>query len=102
MAEIDDYLARLDEEDATIIGDAYASARSLVSEVEEGMSYGMPALILQGRALLSIMRAKGTSVSIRSAPWSWPRYSRHSGRSTDSPQPKARCACRSEPRSRRS
>jgi uncharacterized protein YdhG (YjbR/CyaY superfamily) len=59
MAEIDDYLARLDEEDATIIGDAYASARSLVSEVEEGMSYGMPALILQGRALLSIMRAKG-------------------------------------------
>ena len=59
MAEIDDYLAGLDEQDATIMGDAYASARGLVPEVEEGISYGMPALIFQGRALLSIMRAKG-------------------------------------------
>ncbi len=58
MAEIDDYLAGLDAEDATIIGDAYARARSLVPDVEDGISYGMPALIYQGRPLLSVMRAK--------------------------------------------
>ena len=58
MAEISDYLARLDDRDATIIGDAYALARSLVSEVHEGISYGMPALIYEGRSLLSVMRAK--------------------------------------------
>jgi uncharacterized protein YdhG (YjbR/CyaY superfamily) len=59
MAEIDDYLAGLEAEDARIIGDAYATARSLVPEVEQGISYGMPALLLQGRPLLSMMRAKG-------------------------------------------
>jgi uncharacterized protein YdhG (YjbR/CyaY superfamily) len=59
MAEIDDYLARLDEQDATIIGDAYAKARALVPEAEQGISYGMPALIVASRPLLSVMRAKG-------------------------------------------
>ena len=59
MAEIDDYLAGLDEADATIIGDAYATARALLPGAEQGISYGMPALVLEGRALLSVMRAKG-------------------------------------------
>jgi uncharacterized protein YdhG (YjbR/CyaY superfamily) len=59
MAEIDDYLAGLDAEDARIIGDAYATARTLAPEAEQGVSYGMPALIWQGRPLLSVMRAKG-------------------------------------------
>jgi len=59
MAEIDDYLARLDEEDATIISHAFATARSLVPDAEDGVSYGMPALIFSSRPLLSVMRAKG-------------------------------------------
>ena len=59
MAEIDDNLAGLEAEDARIIGDAYATARTLVPEAEQGISYGMPALIFQGRPLLSLMRAKG-------------------------------------------
>ena len=59
MAEIDDYLAGLDPQDATIIGDAYTSARALAPEVEQGISYGMPALLFEGRSLLSVMRAKG-------------------------------------------
>ena len=59
MPEIDDYLAGLDPQDATIIGDAYDTARTLVPGVEEGVSYGMPALLFEGRGLLSVMRAKG-------------------------------------------
>ena len=59
MAEIDDYLAGLDDENAKIIGDAYATARTLVPEAEQGISYGMPALIFSSRPLLSLMRAKG-------------------------------------------
>ena len=59
MAEIDDYLAGLEAEDARIIGDAYATARTLVPEVEQGISYGMPALLLQGRPVFAVMRAKG-------------------------------------------
>lgn len=59
MAEIDDYLAGLEAEDARIIGDAYATARTLVPEAEQGISYGMPALIFNSRPLLSLMRAKG-------------------------------------------
>ncbi|HEY8664766.1 MAG TPA: DUF1801 domain-containing protein [Propionibacteriaceae bacterium] len=58
MAEIDEYLAGLDSENAKIIGDAYATARTLVPEAEQGISYGMPALIFHSRPLLSLMRAK--------------------------------------------
>jgi uncharacterized protein YdhG (YjbR/CyaY superfamily) len=59
MGEIDDYLAGLEEEDAKILGDAYATARTLVPEAEQGISYGMPALVFRSRPLLSLMRAKG-------------------------------------------
>jgi uncharacterized protein YdhG (YjbR/CyaY superfamily) len=59
MAQIDDYLAGLDPEDARTIGDAYQVARRLVPDAEQGVSYGMPALIWQGKPLLAVMRAKG-------------------------------------------
>jgi uncharacterized protein YdhG (YjbR/CyaY superfamily) len=55
---IDDYLAGLEARDAEIIGAAYAQARATVPDVEQGVSYGMPALIHRGRPLLSVMRAK--------------------------------------------
>jgi uncharacterized protein YdhG (YjbR/CyaY superfamily) len=58
MAEIDDYLAGLDADDARIIGEAYARARTVAPEAEQGVSYGMPALVWEGRPLLSVMRAK--------------------------------------------
>lgn len=58
MAQIDDYLAGLDPESAEIVAGAYAVARTLLPEVTEGVSYGMPALIYSGSPLLSVMRAK--------------------------------------------
>lgn len=58
-APIDDYLAGLDTEDARFLGDAYAIARELLPDAEQGMSYGMPALIWRGKPVLSLMRAKG-------------------------------------------
>jgi uncharacterized protein YdhG (YjbR/CyaY superfamily) len=58
MPAIDDYLEGLDAPDAEIVGGAYAVARAVVPEVEQGVSYGMPALVHEGRPLLSVMRAK--------------------------------------------
>lgn len=58
MAQIDDYLAELDPGSAAIVAGAYAQARDLVPDAEDGTSYGMPALILRSRPLLSVMRAK--------------------------------------------
>ncbi|MBI4899975.1 MAG: DUF1801 domain-containing protein [Actinobacteria bacterium] len=58
MPAIDDYLEGLDPPDAEIIGGAYAVAQAVLPEVEQGVSYGMPALVHQGRPLLSVMRAK--------------------------------------------
>ena len=58
MGTIDDYLADLDSADAEVIAHAYAVARSVVPEAEQGTGYGMAALTYKGRPLLSVMRAK--------------------------------------------
>ncbi len=57
MGTIDDYLAALDPVDATVIGHAYDVAREVVPDAEQGLGYGMPALIYRGKSLLSLMRA---------------------------------------------
>lgn len=59
MGTIDDYLAALDPADAAVIGHAYDLAREVAPDAEQGLGYGMPALIHRGKPLLSLMRAKG-------------------------------------------
>lgn len=58
MGTIDDYLAGLDRGDAEIIAHVYDVARQVVPEAEQGIGYGMPALVYRGTSLLSVMRAK--------------------------------------------
>lgn len=58
MGEVTDYLGGLDASDASAVGRLYEIARELAPEAVEGMSYGMPALLLDGKPLLSVMRAR--------------------------------------------
>lgn len=58
MGTVDDYLAGLAPADAALIGGAYAVARQVVPDAEQGTSYGMPALLYRGKGLLAVMRAK--------------------------------------------
>ncbi len=58
MGTVDDYLAGLDPLDRDEIGRVYAIAREEVPAAEQGLGYGMPALVLRGKPLLSVMRAK--------------------------------------------
>ena len=59
MSELSDYLAELPEPQRTAITAVYDRARELVPEAEDGIGYGMPALRYRGKALLSVMNAKG-------------------------------------------
>lgn len=58
MGTVDDYLAELDDASRSTIGHLYDVARAEVPEAEQGLGYGMPALVYRGKPLLSIMRAK--------------------------------------------
>jgi uncharacterized protein YdhG (YjbR/CyaY superfamily) len=58
MAEVDDYLAGLDEPARTVLGGVYARARAIVPDVEQGRSYGMPALQYRGKPLVSAIETK--------------------------------------------
>ncbi|PZU44736.1 MAG: hypothetical protein DI566_11605 [Microbacterium sp.] len=58
MGTIDDYLASLDTDDAAIIAHTYDIAHDVAPEAEQGIGYGMPALVYRGTSLLSVMRAK--------------------------------------------
>jgi len=53
-----EYIHSLGEDDATIVGGWRLRAQELVPGVEEGMSYGMPALRYRGRPLISVMATK--------------------------------------------
>ena len=44
--------------DAAIIAHTYDIAREVVPDAEQGLGYGMPALVYRGKSLLSVMRAK--------------------------------------------
>lgn len=55
---IDAALAEMPEPDRSVIADAIAVARRTVPTAEVGRSYGMPALILDGAGLLSVMLTK--------------------------------------------
>lgn len=58
MGTIDDYLQQLEPIDAAVVGHVYGLARDVVPTAEQGLGYGMPALVYQGASLLSVMRAK--------------------------------------------
>ena len=58
MGTIDDYLAELDPADRAVVGHVYDVVRAALPDVEQGTSYGMPALLHCGKALISVMRTK--------------------------------------------
>jgi uncharacterized protein YdhG (YjbR/CyaY superfamily) len=58
MGTVDDYLATLADDDRAAIARVYRIATDAVPDAEQGRGYGMPALRLKGKALLSVMRAK--------------------------------------------
>lgn len=58
MGTVDDYLSELDPADAAVIAHFYDVVREAVPEVEQGKSYGMPALLYRGKALVAVMRTK--------------------------------------------
>ena len=58
MGTVDDYLAELDPADAAVVSRVYDVVREAVPETEQGKSYGMPALLCRGKALISVMRTR--------------------------------------------
>lgn len=58
MGTIDDYLDGLDPADRAVIAHVYDIARDEAGETTQGMSYGMPALLYRGKALISVMRTR--------------------------------------------
>ena len=55
MGTIDDYLADLDPADRAAISRVYDVVRAALPDLEQGKSYGMPALMYQGKALIAVM-----------------------------------------------
>ena len=55
MGTVTDYLAGVDEPDRATLARVVEVARDVVPDATEGTSYGMPALLYRGKALLSAM-----------------------------------------------
>jgi len=58
MGEVTEYVAGLHEPARSAVEGVFLVAREVVPEVEEGRSYGMPALRYRGKPLLAVMEAK--------------------------------------------
>ncbi|MBZ2195081.1 iron chaperone [Occultella gossypii] len=58
MGTVDDLLAGLDPGDRPSVERIYEIAREQVPDAEQGLGYGMPALVHRGKPLVSVMRAK--------------------------------------------
>lgn len=58
MGTIDDYLESLGDDDRAAIEGVYRIAAEAVPDAVQGTGYRMPALLLDGKALLSVMRTK--------------------------------------------
>lgn len=58
MGEVDEYLGGLEEPARGILSGIAAHARELVPAAEDGMSYGMAALLYRGRPLMSLVERK--------------------------------------------
>lgn len=55
MGQIDDYLRERDGKTRDAIAAAYAIARELAPSAEDGLKYGMPCLVVDGKGLISVM-----------------------------------------------
>lgn len=55
MGTVTDYLGGVDEPDRATLTRVVEVARGVVPDATEGTSYGMPALLYRGKALLSAM-----------------------------------------------
>ena len=55
---VTDYVAGLPEPRRSTIAAIYAAARALAPEAAEGVRYAMPALVLDGKGLVSVMSTK--------------------------------------------
>lgn len=55
---VSDYVAALPESVRGRVSEIYDHARALVPVAEEGVSYGMPALLYHGKGLISVMHTK--------------------------------------------
>ena len=63
MGAVDDALATVDEPDRSCLQHVVELARSLAPDATEGMSYGMPALKLDGKPLVAaVATAKHLSI----------------------------------------
>lgn len=58
MGTIDDYLDDLDTADRAAVEHVYDVVRAALPDLEQGKSYGMPALLYRGKALISVMRTR--------------------------------------------
>jgi len=58
MGTVDDYLAGLPDDDRDVVAHVYDVARDRVPDATQGTSYGMAALVLDGKPLLAVVRAK--------------------------------------------
>ncbi len=60
MGTIDDYVADLDTADRAAIERVYRIAADTIGDdgVEQGKSYGMPALLYRGKGLIAVMRTR--------------------------------------------
>ncbi|PNI09492.1 hypothetical protein CXX84_04340 [Arthrobacter sp. AFG7.2] len=57
MGDVDDSLAALAEPERSCLQRVIAVARRIVPDAEEGRSYGMPALKLDGKPLIGVVAA---------------------------------------------
>jgi uncharacterized protein YdhG (YjbR/CyaY superfamily) len=55
MGEVTDYVASLTGAQHYAVARVFDRARTLVPDAEEGRSYGMPALLHRGKALLAVV-----------------------------------------------
>ncbi|MDR0482973.1 MAG: DUF1801 domain-containing protein [Cellulomonadaceae bacterium] len=58
MGDVKKYLETLSDEDRALVERVYDRARSVIPDLTEGTSYGMPCLKYDGRALISVMVTK--------------------------------------------
>ena len=57
MGAVDDSLAAMSEQDRACLQRVVGIARDIAPDAEEGMSYGMPALKLDGKPLIGVVAA---------------------------------------------
>jgi uncharacterized protein YdhG (YjbR/CyaY superfamily) len=58
MSELEDYLGSIDEGRAKVLRPYFERARQIVAGLDEGRSYGMPALTYRGKALVTLQVTK--------------------------------------------